>query len=160
MRRSYSAPLRRDGRASPASGSWHTGRMRTFARWLLAAGMTFAGVSHLFWARKEFQAQVPDALTEALPTERIVEVVAAGAVEIMFGAALVALPRDRARIGALLAAFFVAVFPGNIAQAVDRRPAFGLDSDRRRWVRLAFQPLLVAWAIWCTRDGRRSSSKG
>lgn len=125
--------------------------MRTFARWLLAGAMVFAGLSHLFWARREFQAQVPDLVTEVLPIDKDAVVVASGAVEIMLGGALVALPRSRRRIGAILAAFFVAVFPGNIAQAADRRSAFGLDSDAARITRLLFQPVLVAWALWSTR---------
>lgn len=125
--------------------------MRTCARWLLGAGMVFAGLSHLFWARKEFQAQVPEVVTKALPIDADGVVVASGAVEIMLGGALVALPRERRRIGAILAAFFVAVFPGNIAQAIDRRRAFGLDNDRARIARLFFQPLLVLWALWSTR---------
>ena len=52
----------------------------------------------------------------------------------------------------LLAAFFVAVFPGNLAQAAGKRSAFGLDSDGARIGRLFFQPVLVAWALWSTRD--------
>ncbi|WP_312678504.1 hypothetical protein [Microbacterium sp.] len=126
--------------------------MRTFTRWLLAAGMIFAGLSHLLWARKEFQAQVPDVVTDVLPIDKDGVVVASGAVEMMLGAALVVLPRERRRIGGILAAFFVAVFPGNIAQAVGHRKGFGLDDDRSRYLRLLFQPLLVAWAIWSTRD--------
>ncbi len=126
--------------------------MKTFARWLLAGGMVFAGLSHLFWARREFQAQVPDLLTDALPIDKDAVVVASGAVEIMLGAALVVLPKERRRIGAILAAFFVAVFPGNIAQATQKRAAFGLDSDGARIARLFFQPLLVCWALWSTRD--------
>ena len=125
--------------------------MRTLARWLLAASMVFAGVSHLFWARREFQAQVPDLVTEVLPIDKDGVVVASGAVEIMLGAALVALPRERRRIGALLAAFFIAVFPGNIAQALGKRDGFRLDSDAARYGRLLFQPVLVAWALWSTR---------
>lgn len=126
--------------------------MKTFARWLLAGGMVFAGLSHLFWARREFQAQVPDLVTDALPIDKDAVVVASGAVEIMLGAALVVLPKERRRIGAILAAFFVAVFPGNIAQATQKRTAFGLDSDGARVTRLFFQPLLVCWALWSTRD--------
>ena len=114
--------------------------------------MVFAGLSHLFWARKPFQAQVPDLVTEVLPIDKDAVVVASGAVEIMLGAALVTLPRSRRRVGAILAAFFVAVFPGNIAQAVERRSAFGLTTDRARITRLFFQPLLVWWALWATRD--------
>ncbi|WP_315552333.1 hypothetical protein [Microbacterium aurum] len=126
--------------------------MRTFTRWLLAGGMVFAGLSHLFWARKEFQAQVPDLVTDVLPIDKDGVVVASGAVEMMLGAALVVLPKERRRIGGILAAFFVAIFPGNIAQAVGKRKGFGLDDDRARYLRLLFQPVLVAWAIWATRD--------
>lgn len=125
--------------------------MRTFARWLLAGAMIFAGLSHLFWARTDFQAQVPDAVTDLLPIDTDGVVVASGAVEMMFGTALVALPASRRTIGAMLAAFFVAVFPGNIEQWRKKRSAFGLDTDRRRLVRLFFQPVLVAWALWSTR---------
>ncbi|WP_404442771.1 hypothetical protein LG315_08235 [Microbacterium marinum] len=129
--------------------------MKTFARWVLAGAMVFAGLSHLFWARKEFQAQVPDLVTEVLPIDKDGVVVASGAVEMMLGAALVALPRERRRVGALLAAFFVAIFPGNIAQALGEREGFGLDSGRARWGRLLFQPVLVAWALWSTSPSRR-----
>lgn len=126
--------------------------MKTLARTVLAGGMVFAGLSHLFWARREFQAQVPDLVTDVLPIDKDGVVVASGAVEIMLGAALVALPRERRRVGAALAAFFIAIFPGNIAQALGKRRGFGLDSDRARLVRLLFQPVLVAWALWSTRD--------
>ena len=128
--------------------------MRTALRWLLAGAMIFAGLSHLFWARQDFQAQVPDLVVEKLPIDRDGVVVASGAVEALFGAALLTLPRERGRIGALLAAFFVAVFPGNVDQWRKRRSAFGLDTDRRRFVRLFFQPVLVLWAWWSTRPAR------
>lgn len=42
------------------------------------------------------------------------------------------------------------MFPGNVSQYVTHTDAFGLDSDRARAVRLVFQPLLVAWALWST----------
>ncbi|GLJ80150.1 DoxX family protein [Microbacterium imperiale] len=128
--------------------------MRTALRWLLAGGMIFAGLSHLFWARRDFQAQVPDVVVDTLPIDRDGVVVASGAVEALFGAALLALPRERERVGTLLAAFFVAVFPGNVDQWRKKRSAFGLDTDRRRFVRLFFQPVLVAWAWWSTRQPR------
>ena len=127
--------------------------MRTFARWILAGAMVFAGLSHLFWARKEFQAQVPDFTGEVMDKDGVV--VASCVVEMMLGASLVALPRSRQRIGAILAAFFIAVFPGNVEQYTKRRDGFGLDTDRKRLVRLFFQPLLVAWAWWSTRTPQR-----
>lgn len=113
--------------------------------------MLFAGLSHLFWARRDFQAQVPDWAVENAPLDKDAIVVASGVVEAAFGVALVALPGERRRIGAALAAFFIAVFPGNLDQWRGRRSAFGLDTDRKRFVRLFFQPVLVAWAWWSTR---------
>ncbi len=114
--------------------------------------MVFAGVSHLFWGRKEFQAQVPDITGQVMDKDAVV--VASGVVEVMLGASLVVLPKSRSTLGVILAAFFVAVFPGNIEQWVKKRDGFGLDTDRKRLVRLLFQPVLVAWAYWSTRPGR------
>ena len=119
---------------------------RTIGRIVLAAFLVFAGVSHLFWARREFRAQVPP----WVPMDPDAVVVGSGVVEVGLGAALVALPRERGRIGAIVAAFFVAVFPGNLAQWAERRDAFGLTTDRARFIRLFFQPLLVALAVWST----------
>lgn len=126
--------------------------MRTVARWMLAIGMVFAGVMHLTVARKEFRAQVPPWVAELTPLDEDAVVVGSGVVEIMLGTALVALPRERRRAGAILAAFFVAIFPGNLSQYIERRDGFGLDTDTKRFVRLFFQPVLVIAAIWSTRD--------
>lgn len=124
--------------------------MKTIVRWMLAGAMVFAGLSHLFWARKEFRAQVPDLITETLPIDKDGVVVASGAVEMMLGAALVVLPGSRRTVGVILAGFFTAIFPGNIAQFTQKRDGFGLDTDRKRMVRLVFQPVLVALALWST----------
>lgn len=115
----------------------------------LGAILLTAGVGHLTKARKEFQAQVP---TWA-PVDPDTVVVGSGIVEIGLGAALVATWKQplRRRLGALVAAFFVAVFPGNIAQLVEHRDGFGLDTDRKRALRLIGQPVLVAWALATTR---------
>jgi len=51
---------------------------------------------------------------------------------------------DRVLVGRLIAAFVVAVFPGKLAQYVNKRDGFGLDTDRKRLIRLLFQPVLVA----------------
>lgn len=108
--------------------------------------LVFAGVSHLTFARKEFQLLVPD----WVPAAKDVVVLGSGVVEMVLGTALIALPRRRVPLGLLVAAFFVAVFPGNLAQFLGRREAFGLDSDRARLTRLFFQPPLVWWALWST----------
>jgi uncharacterized membrane protein len=117
---------------------------RTIARVLLGSAMVGAGVLHLTTQRQEFQAQVPG----WFPVDEDLTVVASGVVEIALGAAFVALPARRRTVGALLAAFFVAIFPGNVAQYVEGVDAFGLDTDRARLVRLFFQPVLVLWALW------------
>lgn len=117
------------------------------ARILLGSALISAGVGHLSFARADFQAQVPD----LLPVDKDQIVLASGVAEIALGAALIGVPaRYRRTAGAVAAGFFVAVFPGNISQYLDRETAFGLDTDTKRLVRLAGQPLLVAWAMWAT----------
>ena len=128
---------------------------RTAVRLLLGAAMVGAGLLHLTSQRQEFRAQVPD----WFPIDQDLTVVASGVVEIALGAAFVVLPRRRRLVGALLAAFFVVVFPGNVAQYVEGTDAFGLDTDRARLVRLFFQPVLVLLALfgggWWQRTRRR-----
>lgn len=123
---------------------------RTVGRVVLGSFLVFAGVSHLTFAREEFQAQVPD----WVPLDPDVTVLASGVVEVGLGAALLVARKRRGLVGVLTALFFVAVFPGNIAQWVEHRDAFGLDTDMKRFVRLFFQPVLIALAIWSTRRPR------
>lgn len=118
--------------------------LATVARLALGSVMTFAGITHLTVARDEFQAQVPD----WFPLDEDFVVIASGVVEIGLGAAFLALPKHRRTVGMLLALFFVAIFPGNIAQYVEGTDAFGLDTDTKRFVRLFFQPVLIAWALF------------
>lgn len=120
--------------------------MRRLARLLLGAALVFAGVSHLTFARASFYAQVPP----YLPLNVDFVVIASGIVEIALGLGLLFVARWRVPLGWLTAALFVAVFPGNVSQYLTHSDAFGLDSDRSRAIRLAFQPLLVVWALWST----------
>lgn len=117
------------------------------ARILLGANLIFAGISHLTFARKDFRAQVPDWVP--LPIDDTV--VYSGIAEIALGSALVLTPKKHEKkVGQAAAAFFTAVFPGNISQYINKRPAFGLDTDNKRLVRLFFQPVLVYWALKST----------
>ena len=111
--------------------------------------MVAAGTGHLTFQRQEFQAQVPP----WFPADPDLVVVLSGVVEIGFGTAMLTVWKQpwRRRLGLLLALFFVAVFPGNIAQLTEHRDAFGLDTDTKRAVRLLFQPVLVLWAWLSTR---------
>lgn len=125
------------------------------ARWLLGFALLFTGTAHLTFARDDFVAQVPAWLP--LPTDFVV--VASGIVELALGLALILLGRQRVLVGWVTAAFFVAIFPGNIAQFVSGTDAFGLDSDLARGIRLLFQPLLVLWALWSTGAWRYWSDR-
>lgn len=127
------------GDAAPSTLQ-HVGRI------VLGAALAYAGISHLAWARTDFLAQVPG----WVPLDADLVVVLSGIVEIALGAALIVLVRFRVALGWIAAAFFVAVYPGNISQFIDGDDAFGLDSDTARAVRLVFQPVLVAWALWST----------
>jgi uncharacterized membrane protein len=128
---------------------------RTAVRLLLGAAMVGAGVLHLTTQRRQFRAQVP----EWFPVDQDLTVLVSGVVEIALGAAFVALPRRRRLVGALLAVFFVVVFPGNVAQYLEGTDAFGLDTDGKRLARLFFQPVLVLLALfgggWLQRTRRR-----
>ncbi|SIT70702.1 hypothetical protein [Microbacterium sp. RU33B] len=124
--------------------------LRTAARWVLAGLLLVAGLGHFTWGRRGFRIVVPDWAVRVLRLDKDAIVVASGAVEILLGAALVALPRERRTIGWAVAAFFVAVLPGNVHQWRTKRSVPGLDTDAKRLARLFLQPLLVAWALWST----------
>ena len=113
---------------------------------VLGFALTYAGVGHLTTSRAEFQAQVPNVFADYADFV----VLASGVVEIALGVGLIALWKYRVQIGWLAAAFFVAIFWGNISQYVNGVDAFGLDTDTKRLVRLFFQPLLVMWALLST----------
>jgi len=109
--------------------------------------MIYAGFSHLTFNRIDFQAQVPD----WVPMSKDLVVILSGIVEMALGLALLLWRKQRVRIGWALAIFFVLVFPGNVAQYLDGKDAFGaLNSDSARLIRLFFQPVLIAWALWST----------
>ena len=113
---------------------------------VLGFALAYAGVGHLTTSRTEFQAQVPTLLAEYADFV----VLASGVVEIALGVGLIALWKYRVQLGWVVAAFFVAVFWGNISQYVNGVDAFGLNSDQARLTRLFFQPLLVMWALGST----------
>ena len=120
--------------------------IKHLARTLLGAALTYAGITHLTTNRTEFLAQVPT----WVPLDADFVVLASGVVEILIGLSLIVLIKHQVKIGWITAAFFVAIFPGNISQYVNGIDAFGLDTDQARLFRLFFQPLLVVWALWCT----------
>lgn len=113
-------------------------------RILLGCLLVFTGTGHLTFVRTDFLAQVPD----WVPLEDDLVVLLSGIVEITLGFLLILLTRYRIAVGWLAALFFVAIFPGNYAQYVNRVDAFGLNTDALRLTRLFLHPLLVLWPLW------------
>jgi uncharacterized membrane protein len=113
---------------------------------ILGLALILTGVGHMTTRRLEFQAQVPTQLKQWANEVVLIS----GVVEIALGLGLILVWSYKVQIGWLTAAFFVAIFWGNISQFVNGVDAFGLDSGAERFVRLLFQPLLVAWALLST----------
>jgi uncharacterized membrane protein len=131
---------------SKQSGAPSTSAIQTVFRVLLGLSLLLAGTGHLTFARTEFLAQVPT----WVPLDADLVVVLSGIVELVLGAVLIVPGRYRVLVGWVTAAFFVAIFPGNISQYVNRVDGFGMNTDEARAIRLLFQPVLVAWALWST----------
>src|ERR1700712_2321570 len=104
------------------------------ARKTLGGMLAFAGISHLTFLRKAFQAQVPD----WVPLKKDDTVVISGIAEIALGVSLIVPGRHEEAMGKVAAAFFTAVFPGNISQYARHRDMPGLDTDKKRFARLFF----------------------
>jgi uncharacterized membrane protein len=73
-----------------------------------------------------------------------------GVVEIGLCAALLLRQPWRRRAGLALAAYLVAVFPANVYVAVAGIEVEGQPGGLYPWLRLPFQALFVAWALWST----------
>lgn len=139
------------------------GALRALGKVALGAGLVLAGAAHLTTLRREFQAQVPG----WMPVDPDAVVVWSGYVEIALGAAILLVWRQPARawLGVAGAVFFLVVFPGNVAQWLEGKDGFGLDTDGKRAARLAFQPVLVAWSLYAGdsvrwyRRARRGSAR-
>ena len=126
-----------------------TNLFQKIMRVLLGTFMTYAGVGHLTFQREEFYAQVPRWLPGD-PAFLHFVVISSGAVEIALGLAMIFFVKHQVKVGIALAIFYVLIFPGNISQYTNEISAFGLDTDRKRLIRLFFQPVLILWALWCT----------
>ncbi|WBL21482.1 DoxX family protein [Zunongwangia sp. HRR-M8] len=122
---------------------------KSVLRIVMGSAMVFAGIAHLTFKRKEFQAQVP----RWLPTDQKtmdLTVLSSGIVEISLGLLMILWKEKKITTGLMLALFYILIFPGNISQYQNRINAFGLDSDTKRLVRLLFQPVLIYGALWTT----------
>ena len=118
---------------------------RDHARRGLAVAMVFAGVAHLAG---------PDPFVQHLPDwvpAREALVLVSGLAEIGLGLALIVGRAWRTAAGRLLALYLIAVFPANVYVAVAGVDVEGQPGGAYSWIRLPFQLLFVAWALWSTR---------
>ena len=118
-------------------------RVRAVMRWMLAAFFAAAGIAHL---------QAPDALRAITPdwvpfAPQLIFLT--GLFELAAAAALLTRPL-RKWAGIALAFYAVSVFPANIKHAFDGIDISPLPSSW--WYhgpRLALQPVIVWWALYC-----------
>jgi uncharacterized membrane protein len=123
-----------------------TSHLQKFFRILLGAFMILAAVAHFTFERADFQAQVPN----WVPLKKDLIVILSGIVELSLGLCMIFWKKERVAVGIALAIFYVLIYPGNIAQYVNHTPAFNLTTDKARFNRLFFQPVLIIWALWST----------
>lgn len=132
--------------------TWAVGRRsapttRDHARRGLAAAMVVAGVAHLV---------SPEPFVQHLPgwvPAREAIVFLSGLVEIALGIALLAWRARRVVVGRSVALYLVAVWPANVYVAVAGVEVDGQPGGAYPWIRLPFQVLFVAWALWSTSTG-------
>ena len=117
---------------------------RAVMRWILAALYAAAGVAHL---------AVPDKLLAITPSwvpfpSQVIFIT--GVCEILGAIALVTRPLRR-WAGIAFAAYAICVWPANFKHAID---GIDLPYIASSWLyhgpRLAFQPVLVWWALYCS----------
>jgi uncharacterized membrane protein len=129
-------------------------RLRTGARWLLAAAFVTTGALH-FSATDAFLRVMPP----YLPHPRAL-VLVSGAAEIA-GALGVLVPgvvRHLAGWGLIL--LLVAVFPANVHMALHPDQIAGLNvAPLLLWLRLPLQLVLIAWVWWCALAASRSEER-
>jgi uncharacterized membrane protein len=119
--------------------------------------MVSVGVLH-FVAGDLFAQIVPPQLPAPLAL-----VYLSGIAEIALGLGLVP-ERTRRAAGIGLVLLFIAVFPANVYMALANVQVQGLPpwltqpSPTALWLRLPFQLLFIAWALWVSRDPRASSA--
>jgi uncharacterized membrane protein len=132
--------------------------IRAVMRWILAAFYAAAGLAHL-WAPDKLLAITPS----WVPFAREV-IFITGLCELAGAVALVTTPLRR-WAGLALAAYAICVWPANFKHAID---GVDLPFVANSWLyhtpRLAFQPVLVWWALYCAEiidwPWRRAGIKG
>ena len=118
-------------------------KTRHVMRWIMAAFYLFAGVGHLL-RPDAFLPIVPD----WVPWPRAV-ILITGVCELA-GAGALLTTRLRTTAGIMLALYALSVWPANIKHAVEHIVLWPIpDTWWYHGPRLAFQPVLIWWALFC-----------
>jgi uncharacterized membrane protein len=123
---------------------------RQAARAGMALAMVVAGVTH--WLN-------PTPFIQHLPPWlplREELVLATGIAEVALGVALLLRQPRRRYAGFALAAYLVAVFPGNLYVALADVDVDGQPGGAYPWLRLPLQLLFIGWALWSTQPAPTS----
>jgi uncharacterized membrane protein len=133
----------------------HRWQPREAARLGMSAAMIVAGIAH--WVRPlPFIQHLPP----WVPMPEFL-IFATGVAEVVLGVALLLPQPWRWRAGMALAAYLVAVFPGNLYVALADVDVDGQPGGIYPWLRLPLQLLFIAWALWSTRpEGRGERRRG
>lgn len=127
-------------------------RPTTIARWVLALFMIVAGVNH-FISPAIYLGMMP----AWLPFPHAANLIS-GAAEIAGGLGLL-LPHFRRAAAWGLIALLIAVFPTNVHVSLQGHMT-GLDAPPWvLWLRLAFQPVFIAWVWWTGLRDNPSAAK-
>lgn len=119
-------------------------KSRTIMRWLMAAFYLTAGIGHLL-RPEAFLPIVPD----WVPFPREV-ILATGGCELA-GAIVLLTTRFRAFAGIMLALYALCVWPANIKHALEHITLPPIpDTWWYHGPRLALQPVLIWWALFCS----------
>ncbi len=130
----------------PPMGKWGPlqGR-RAKGAFALAFGFLISGTLH-FTGPERFLAMMPPWLPWHLALVYI------SGVSELLGAVGLMIPRTRRLAGIGLAALLMAVFPANIYVAMSGGSVEGLpEAGWYYWLRLPFQFVFIAWALWCSK---------
>lgn len=124
-------------------------KTRVALRWLAAVFFVAAGANH-FRMPAIYLGMMPP----WLPAPEAMNAIS-GVAEILGGLGLL-VPRTRRLAGWGLIALLVAVFPANVHVALQGRMPGTDFSPLMLWLRLPFQPVMIAWVWWVSRrpDGR------
>ncbi|MDQ3642206.1 MAG: hypothetical protein M3450_12275 [Actinomycetota bacterium] len=126
---------------------------RTAARWGLGIAMVVAGLAHLA-NPTPFEQHLPDWVPGAAAL-----VAATGIIEIALGIGLAVVRSRRRLVGMATAAYLAAVFPANVYVAMAGVDVDGQPGGVYPWLRLPFQALFIAWALWSTAEPPRSTEE-